>query len=98
MATVVTPGKDRHRSFFIYSLPALLVGTVTLGSWVIVETRSLFISTPIFFVAFSINRHIRWSMIWVSTSDEQKLLAKKVDYEPVLSLFREWIRRKDYNK
>jgi hypothetical protein len=93
MATTVSPEKHRHRSFFTYGLPILFAGCVGAASWVLAVNRDALLATPLIIVAFCITRLMRWSMVWASTPEEQKLFARGMDHEPVLSLVRDWINR-----
>lgn len=93
MAATVCPAQRGHRTFFTYSLLLLFAACLAAASWILGAHRDPLAAAPFVFGVFLVNRNIRWSMFWASTPEEQKVLARGMEHEPLLSVLREWIKR-----
>jgi hypothetical protein len=93
MANNATPSARRFRPFFIVLSPVLFAGCVGLAAIVLIITRQPVFALPFIFASLGPARLMRWTMIWQSTPTEQKILARRMDHEPLIGLCRDIFRR-----
>jgi hypothetical protein len=93
MANTVAPERRRYRPFFILGLPILFLACVGVAGWVMTTSQNVYLATPFLLAAFALIKLIRWTMLWVSSPEERRVLARNMDREPLIGLFREFLRR-----
>jgi hypothetical protein len=86
MANIVSSERRRYRPFFIIGPPVLFLFCIGTSAWVLTTSQDVRLAAPFVVASFGPARMMRWAMVWLSTPEERKLLARNMEREPVLRL------------